>query len=234
MRVLFTREVERATPRTRRIRIDLDETPFPFRAGQAVVVGLQDSPIRQPYSIACSPRQAEEMRALELLVQIEDTGLPDPHLERAAPHTPLSVAGPFGTFGLPQFVTEPDVLFVAGGTGISPLRAMMWDVFDRQPDKRVSLLYSARSADEFAYEPELRDLAARDRLHLRMTVSRDESGRWTGLRGRIDAGLIAEMLRTSETRCAICGPRAMVDTAVMLLKAAGVTDEKIVTETFSG
>lgn len=229
---LLTREVMQSTPRTRLIRIALDDTPFPFRAGQAVLVGLKDSPVRQPYSIACSPRQAAEMHALELLVQIEETTTPDPHLERAAPNTPLTVDGPFGSFGLPDATVESDVLFIAGGTGISPLRAMMWDVFDRQPNTRVSLIYSARSADEFAYQAELRDLAARDRLNLRLTVSRDENNRWQGLRGRIDAGLIADVLRSSETRCAVCGPRAMVDAATALLTAAGVSPEKIATETF--
>jgi ferredoxin-NADP reductase len=232
VRVLPVRDVLRATPRTRIIVIDLGETPFIFRAGQAVRAGLEGIGVPQPYSIACSPDQAESMRAIELLVQLDSTNPADPHLELVAPGTRLAIEGPFGSFALPKSIPERDVLFVAGGTGIAPLRSMIHDVLARGDERRMSLVYSARSANEFAYESELRALAEAKRLNLHLTVTRDDVRDWTGWRGRIDAARIAGMLQTPETRCVICGPPAMVDAVITLLGSAGISNDRIVTETF--
>lgn len=233
MPALSVRDVFSATPRTRIVRLDLNRTPFSFRAGQAVLVGLADSTLRKPYSIACSPAQAIELDALELLVQIDEPDEPDPHIDRVTPGTLLAVEGPFGTFSLPVTLPERDLLFVAGGTGIAPLRAMLWEALDDDVDRRLTLLYSARSADEFAYEAELRELAALGRIALHQTITRDDAG-WTGARGRINAGTIAAALRTPATRCALCGPPAMIAAVTALLKAAGVSEDRVLTETFVG
>jgi ferredoxin-NADP reductase len=233
VRVLETRDIIRSTPRTRILRFDLSGAPFPFEAGQAVTVGLHDATLRNPYSIACSPRQAATTQLLELLVQIDDSGAPDPHLERLTPGALVDVEGPFGTFGLPRHVEEHDILFVAGGTGIAPLRSMLWDTIERGHANRVALIYSARSPDEFAYEDELRQLAAEGRLDLRLTVTREDRLGWLGPRGRIDAALVQSVVRTPDTRCVLCGPPAMLHAITALLAAVGVSSEKIVTETFA-
>jgi len=223
----------RATPRTRIIRLDLGAGPFPFAAGQAAVIGRPGSPLRKPYSIASSPRQAADAHTLEFLVQIDDADEDAPHLEEMSIGTPLAVDGPFGTFTLPVDLDTRDVLLVAGGTGIAPLRSMLWDLLERQADIRLALVYSARSADEFAYESELRDRAAERRVDVRFTVTREGKEQWLGPRGRIDARLIQSVVHTTETRCAICGPPGMVNSVTKLLVAAGISPERILTESFS-
>lgn len=233
MRVLTTREVVRATPRTRIVRLDLGSDGFSFAAGQAVLVGLHDSPTRRPYSIACSPRQAAESRSLELLVQVDSPDVDDPHLERLSPGSVVDVEGPFGTFGLPADIEEGDILFVAGGTGIAPLRSMLWDSIEHRPSTHLTLIYSVRSADEIAYEGELGELANEGRLDLRITITRDDPASWLGPRGRVNAALIHSVIRTPETRCVLCGPQGMISDVTGLLIAAGVPTDKILTETFS-
>jgi ferredoxin-NADP reductase len=230
--VLPTRDVVQATPRTRNITVDLGGTPFAFSAGQAVFAGLADGNLRRPYSIACSPSRARASNALELLVQIDDHAAPDPHLERAAPGTPLRIEGPFGSFGLPSPIPEPRILFIAGGTGIAPLRSMMWETLDSGARVRLGLVYSARSPEEFAYRDELTQLATDGRIELLLTITRGAGTVWQGGRGRIDPVLIRSMLQTEETRCVVCGPPALVTDATALLKAAGVADSRIVSEAF--
>jgi glycine betaine catabolism B len=233
VRVLHTQEVTRATPRTRIVRIGLDSEPFPFAAGQAVIVGVHGTTVRRPYSIACSPQQAAASNALELLVQLDDTDSADPHLEQLAPGTVVDVDGPLGSFGLPPALGDEDILLVAGGTGIAPLRSMLWDTIEHRPGNHVSLIYSVRSADEVAYEHELRQLSERGRLDLRVTITRDGPEHWLGPRGRIDAPLIASVVRTLETQCLLCGPPAMIKDVTALLIAAGISGDSILTETFS-
>ena len=228
--VLPARSVLRATPRTRVIRIDLGSQSFPFTAGQAVFAGLAEGSVRRPYSIACSPGQATRQNAIELLVQIDDHNAPDPHLERVEPGTLLSIQGPFGSFSLREF-HSPSLLLVAGGTGIAPLRSMMWDVLERTNGMKIALLYSARTPDEFAYREELQALASERRISLVMTVTRDLESSWPGPRGRVNHDLITGILKEPDTQCVICGPAALVADTTALLRKLGVRE--IVTETYS-
>jgi ferredoxin-NADP reductase len=231
--VLPVREIVRATPRTRIITVDLAESDFSFRAGQAVFAGLADGALRRPYSIACSPGQAGRTNALELLVLIDDHEAPDPHLERAVSGTPLRIEGPFGSFGVPSPLPERQLLLIAGGTGIAPLRSIMWDTLEHDGSVAITLLYSARAPEEFAYLDELRALAAGDRIRLTLTVTRDYALPWIGSRGRMDVALVTSSLTTTETRCVVCGPPALVADARDLLREAGVASERIATETYA-
>ena len=225
------RQVTDATPRTRVISLDLCDAEFAFAAGQAVMLGLHGSPLRKPYSIASAPWELSKTGTLQVLAQIEDAGGLDPHLELAEPGTQLDLEGPFGTFGLPADETVP-LLFVAGGTGIAPLRSMLIERLSRPARVPVSLIYSARSAEEFAFRAELDALTAAGRIAAHFTVTRDESGTWPGRRGRIDGGLLKDALPSVQSLCLVCGPPQLVADASALLIALGVAEERILIEKY--
>lgn len=225
------RHVSNATPRTRLIHLDFASHSFSFTAGQAVMVGLQGSPLRKPYSIASAPWELEKTGVLQLLAQIDDTGSLDPHLELAAPGTLLDLDGPFGTFGLPPEFDDVPLLLVAGGTGIAPLRSILMERLSRPRVPAIAVVYSARSAEEFAYRPELDAMAKAGRITLLLTVSRQD-GVWDGRRGRIDEALLKDALPSIEACCLICGPPQLVSDANGLLAKLGVKPERIRTEKY--
>lgn len=241
MITLPVREVVFATPRARGISLELGDATFPFNAGQAVMVGLNGSPLRKPYSIASAPWEVAKTGVMQLLIQIDDSAL-DPHLERATPGTRVDVDGPFGTFGLPPGDGMEPLLFVAGGTGIAPLRSMLMERLThggRSPAfaeasarQAISVIYSARAAEEFAFRPELDALEKAGRIAAHFTVTRDDGGAWPGRRGRIDHGLIEKALPSPEARCLICGPPQMVADAKDWLEKIGVPAERILTEQY--
>ena len=72
----------------------------------------------------------------------------------------LGIQGPFGSFLFPRAPPERHFLFIAGGTGIAPIRAMIRQALLRGQEGRMRLLYSAKTADDFAYLPELGEMAA--------------------------------------------------------------------------
>ena len=225
------RQITRATPRIRILNLDLRTTDFPFAAGQAVMLGLHGSPLRKPYSIASSPWEVVKSGIMQVLVQVEDSGGLDPHLELASPGTMLDLEGPFGSFGLPERVDRP-LLFVAGGTGIAPLRSMLIEHLSRPTRHPVALVYSARAVDEFAFRPELAALESAGRISSYFTVTREEPPDWKGRRGRISEALLKEALPSADACCLICGPPQLVSDASTLLRQLGVSAESILTEKY--
>jgi NAD(P)H-flavin reductase len=223
-------DVAQATPRSVLLALDLHDTSFEFKAGQAVVVGAHGQAHRRPYSIASSPESAADMNALELLVGLDHEGSAGPHFSSLARGTLFDVEGPIGTFTFPPALTHRRLLFVAGGTGIAPLRAMLDHALRVHPAERISLLYSARRADEFAFMPELRAHEAAGRLELHPTVTRDDV-EWAGGRGRIGRSHFEAVLHDRlDTLCFICGPGSLVAEAVATLTELGVPRAAIRTE----
>lgn len=225
------RHVTIATPRTRLISLDLAGQAFAFVAGQAVMVGLHHSPIRKPYSIASAPWEVQNTGLLQLLAQIDDTGSPDPHLELAAPGTLMDVDGPFGTFGVPAESNDAPLMFVAGGTGIAPLRSMLMERLARPSAPRISVIYSVRTPDEFAYRMELEALATAGRIALHLTVTRPDDV-WQGRRGRIDAIALKQALPEGDPLVLVCGPPPLIVSVTEWLVELGVDPDRILIEKF--
>ena len=225
------RHVANATPRTRIIGLDLGDTPFPFSAGQAVMVGLHDSPLRKPYSIASAPWEFGKTGVLHLLAQVDESGALDPHLELAAPGTLIDLEGPFGAFELPPALADQPLLFVAGGTGVAPLRSILMERLSQPRVPPISLVYSARSPEQFAYLSELDAMAKAGRINLMLTVSRVGDG-WEGRLGRIDEGLLRTALPSPDACCLICGPPQLVSDTTELLLRIGVSADRILTEKY--
>ncbi|HEV8318856.1 MAG TPA: FAD-dependent oxidoreductase [Vicinamibacterales bacterium] len=219
-----------ATPRSRLVTLDLQGTAFTFLAGQAVVVGGHGQPLRRPYSIACSPERAGEIAGLELLVGLDASGAAGPHLTAMVPGSPIDVQGPLGAFTFPESLTHRRLLFVAGGTGIAPLRSMLDHALRKHPAEQISLLYSARRADEFAFIEELRAYEDASLIELHPTVTRNDH-KWKGGRGRIGRSHFEAVLHDRlDTLCFICGPPTLVNEAVTTLTALGVPRTAIRTE----
>jgi NAD(P)H-flavin reductase len=224
-------DVVAATPRSRLLTIDLGGRAFDFLPGQAMMVGAHGRSERRPYSIACSPQRAAEQGQIELLIGVEPSGALGANLAPASPGMLLDLEGPMGMFTFPAEPAQHFLLFVAGGTGIAPLRAMLDHALRLRPAPRISLLYSARSRDEFAFIDELRAHAAAGILELHQTVTRDEGGDWPGKRGRIGrAHFEAVLHEPSDTLTFVCGPTAFVDESVATLRMLGVPETHIRTE----
>lgn len=221
------RDVAAATPRAQTVRIDLQGTSFPYLAGQAVMVAAHGQPRRRPYSIATGPEECARATSLELLVGVDAEGRPGPHLS-LEPGTLVDVEGPFGQFTFPVQPDERRFLFIAGGTGISPLRAMLHHALT-VPHDEIGLLYSARTPSEFAYERELRSLADQGRIELQLRVTR-EADEWSGTRGRIGRTDLAPLVHGQATLCFVCGPPALVQEIPQLLEELGVPRRRIKTE----
>ncbi len=226
MRSLPIRDVVAATPRARIVRLDLGGEPFLYQPGQAVLVGSHGQDRRRPYSIASAPEDAQREDCLELLIGVDPEGAAGPHLTLEA-RTLVDIDGPLGRFTFPDSPDEQRFVFIAGGTGIAPLRAMMRHALHGR-HRQIGVLYSARSPGEFAYEAELRDLARDGRIELKQTITREVGSKsWTGPRGRIGRADLAPLVHDPATLCFVCGPPALVEEMPKLLEELGVPRARI-------
>ena len=225
--VVPAREMIDATPRSKILRLALEQ-PFTYLAGQAVMIGRLGQTLRKPYSIANAPEQAERDKTLELLVQVTETRSAGVHLDGIEPGTPVGLEGPLGSFQLPESFTESNLLFVAGGTGIAPLRAMLWHVLLTKPATHIGVLYSARTPDEFAYAGELQQLATAGTITLQRTVTRgNPDEEWSGGRGRLALDHFGAMIPNAETLCFMCGPPSLIQDAESHLLKLGIEERRI-------
>lgn len=228
----FTRpivSVALATPRARIVRVDVRGLEFSFEPGQAIWISAHGQTSRKPYSIASSPEDVARDAELELLVGVDASGEAGPHLP-LVPGTMLDIDGPLGRFTFPAEPAAQRFLFIAGGTGISPLRSMLRHSLNVR-HVEIGLMYSARQPDEFAYAQELQAMAKAGTIELRMTVTRDvERTDWSGTRGRITRDDLAPLVHDGRTLCFVCGPPALVNEMPKLLYQLGVKRDLVRTE----
>jgi NAD(P)H-flavin reductase len=228
MLTLPIRDTEPATPRAHIIRLDLQGQPFTYRAGQAAYLQPAGADKRRPYSIASAPEETAQHDQLEFLVQTDVTGASGLVPELIRPGTLATVDGPLGSFVFPaEHPVEQNFLFIAGGTGIAPLRSMLWHTLLAERPGRIGLVYSVRSPEELAYRQEFEKLDRQGRVTFRHTVTRSASDGWTGRQGRIDAAALKDMVDPGNTLCFVCGPPALVGDIRPRLNALGVRDEQI-------
>ena len=219
-------DISIATPRARIVHVDLQGTAFPFQPGQAVWIGAHGQDQRKPYSIASSPEDVTREGRLELLVGLDETGDAGDHFPLVV-GTQLDIDGPVGRFTFPDPPMESRFLFIAGGTGISPLRSMLRHSLV-VPHAEIGVMYSARSPEEFAYAGELEEMAKAGTIELRMTVTRDAApGDWTGRRGRITRADLQPLVHDGHTLCFVCGPPSLVSEMPQVLETLGVPRERV-------
>jgi phenol hydroxylase P5 protein len=217
-----------ATPTTRIVRVALDGAPFGDRAGQAASITVQPGEAPTPYSLASAPRETEATGYLEFLVKVDGSNRFGARVSGLEPGIPLILSRPAGRFTLPDSAAEQPLLFIAGGTGIAPLRSMILECVNSGRRGGLALVYSARTPEEFAYADQLRALDDAGKLALTLTLTGDARD-WRHARGRAGDRHLAE-LATPNTMAFICGPPSMVTDIPQALVRLGVPREQIKTE----
>jgi len=222
--------VRRATTTTRVVRVDLDGAPFRYVAGQAAVLGVAGQSGTVPYSIASAPEETAKYGWLEFLIKIEASGRWGHRFDRLGRGMRVTLGGPLGIFTFPDSPQEQRFLFIAGGTGIAPVRSMLAHIERARVPGRCRLLYSARTPHDFPYLSELRARVAEERLELTLTATREVGARWGGERGRIDGTRLAALVDHPETLCFVCGPAAMMHDVPLMLMGLGIAKPRIFVE----
>ena len=201
--------------------ITIPDLSFSFAAGQFMMLSMtQDRGLARAFSICSGPEKKNE---LEFCMKINYPSVVSEKLEHAPLETKVYVKGPFGGFKL-QPVTK-DIVFIAGGTGIAPLRSMLHEVVRQKVTVEIWCFYRFKTEEEYLFKEELEALAKKNKkFHLIPSVSLPKTA-WKGETERIQ-NIIAKYIKTpSAVDCYICGPPPMVKDLMDTLPKLGFPED---------
>ncbi len=139
----------------------------------------------------------------------------------------ITMRGPFGTNWPVQAAKGGDVLLVAGGIGLAPLRPVIYHILRHRTDYgRLVILYGARSPKELLFGKELRNWAKFPDTQVLTTVDYGAPS-WRGNVGVVTKLFRLAKLQPERSLAMMCGPEIMMRLSVRELQARKIADEQI-------
>ncbi|NUR94817.1 MAG: FAD/NAD(P)-binding protein [Kribbellaceae bacterium] len=196
----------------------IDQPLAPFRPGQFAMLyayGVGEVPI----SISGVGDDGT------LLHTVRSVGAVSRALHDAQPGTVIGVRGPFGTTW--DLASGNDLVVVAGGVGLAPLRPVVLAALARRSAyRRVVLIAGARTPDEFLFRKELDSWAAGDGLEVELTIDSPAAG-WDGTVGFVTEPLARLGIDPERTVALLCGPEPMMRFSARVLLRGQVPADRI-------
>jgi len=198
-----------------------DGAPLAWQPGQFTMLhafGIGEAPI----SISGDPGRPDRLEHT-----IRNAGSVTAALVAAGPGTVLGVRGPFGTGWDVGRGRGGDVVFIAGGIGLAPLRPAILELIAQRTDyDRVVLLYGARTPEDILFTDDLRTWAERNGIVVEVTVDNGQHA-W---RGRV--GLVTHLVTRAgfdavRALALVCGPEVMMRHCAQALSDRGVRPERL-------
>lgn len=223
IRQFTVRRVHRETLDTFSLELEpaTGDREFRFRPGQfnmLYVYGVGEVPI----SISGDPGKPRA-----LVHTTRGVGTVTKAMRRLKVGDMLGVRGPFGTIWPAEEAVENDVVIVAGGIGLAPLRPVLYHILHhRERYGKVVLLYGTRTPEDILFRKELERWRARFDLDIHITVDR-AIGSWHG-----NVGVVTSLIGRSPfdpLHCVamVCGPEIMMRFTMLELEKRGVTDDRL-------
>ncbi len=189
---------------------------FSFLPGQFVMVevpGFGEVPI----SISGSP---SNKGFIELCIR--RAGTVTSMLHRARPGARVGVRGPFGTFFPLERMKGHDILLIAGGLGLAPLRAPIFAVTENRADYRqVHILYGTKDPSQLLFDYQYDQWRRIDGVNLAIIVEKADPG-WKGEVGMVTKLLDELAFEPAHTYAIVCGPPVMFKFVCGKLSKMGV------------
>lgn len=202
-------------------------------------------PVTRAYSISNRP---QDTAAGRIVMNIR-LALPPPSIAHAPPgivsswlfslqeNSPVSVSGPFGSFRIQD--TDREMIFIGGGVGMAPLRAMIFEQLEHVgTDRKMSFWYGARNRAELLYTDEF-DRLASQHANFDWTVALsdpDPADHWAGAVGFVhDVALeryLGEHAAPEDCEYYLCGPPLMIRAVFSMLDDLGVDPDHIFNDDF--
>jgi NAD(P)H-flavin reductase len=139
----------------------------------------------------------------------------------------LALRGPFGTEWPIGEAEGRDVVIVAGGIGLAPLRPAIYQVVHhRDRFRRAVLFYGARTPEDLIFRKDLENWRKRFDLHVYVTVDRGDAA-WRGYVGVVTTLIHRAPFEPPNSTAFVCGPEVMIRFTALELQRMGVTPDRM-------
>ncbi len=227
-------EIRQETETTKTLRlVSKDGHLPPFLAGQYINLFVEIGGVRtsRPYSISSTPNQTA---FYDITIRRVAEGFVSTYLlDEVNVGDRFTSSAPTGLFHHNPLFHGNDLVFLAGGSGITPFMSMIREVTDCNLKRNIHLIYGNFSEQDIVFNDELSD---RESHHDNLTVSRvisDPTSSFSGLKGFITADLIKKLTQPIEQKTFyVCGPEAMYRFVLVELENMGIPKRKIRVEVF--
>jgi Na+-transporting NADH:ubiquinone oxidoreductase subunit F len=213
-------------------------------AGWPALKSASSKPVTRAYSIASRPEDAGRI-VFNIRLAVPPAGreadippgVVSSFLFSLKPGDTVEVGGPFGEFHVQP--SQRDIVFIGGGVGMAPLRAMIHEQIGLGTTRRMSYFYGARTMADLFYVEEFELIAAQYPSFTWTPALSDpaHSDRWTGATGFVhDVVRRALALHPAPEECEyyLCGPPVMISAVLAMLDRLGVEPHSIYNDDFGG
>lgn len=206
-----------------------------WRAAGSLAVLANDAPVRRSYSVSVPVECASgQLTFLVRFMPGERPGRGSGYMYTLKAGDEVQFSGPFGDFALKPGGREK--VFIGGGAGMAPLRAMVHDLLVKGATEPLHFWYGARSRRDAPYVDEMQGFASKHpNFHWHLVLS-DDAGEEGGRRELVHDAIVDGLLRTHpdvrSLEFYVCGPPAMLAATRTMLRSLGVSDENIAYDDF--
>ena len=231
---LYVSEILEETASSRTLRLVADDGYLPpFQAGQYINLFVKLAGIRtaRPYSIASPPTQTAYY---DITVRRVDDGFVSNYLlDDVTLGARFESTSPAGQFYHNPLFHGDDLVFLAGGSGITPLMSMIREVTDRALGRKITLVYGSRNPEDIIFRKELEDRATRHDNLTFIPVISEPPPEYSGHSGFITADLLEKLIGdTAGKMFYVCGPEAMYEFCLPELEKLGIANRRVRVELF--
>ncbi|HEX5035573.1 MAG TPA: FAD-binding oxidoreductase [bacterium] len=214
------------TPTVRTFRLRFPEGKWiPFKAGQFCMVHVPkngEKPLKKAYSICSSPF---ETGYLDLCIKLVEGGFATNWFWTLKEGDPITVTIPYGGFVLKEPV-ENDLVFVATGTGLAPLRSMLRVLLRDGFQKPILLIFGVRYENEVLYSDEFRELEKKhSNFKFIPTISRPKA--WKGEVGYVQEKLKKYVIDPAGKQIYVCGLVPMIEAVQKAAEEIGFDKKQV-------
>lgn len=202
---------------------NLEDVPFKYKAGQYVVISMlvNGEKVSRCYSICSNPNKGKLKVGVK---RVKGGKLSNTIIDNLKKGIHVNVSGPFGEFQFKKNVIIENHVFIAGGSGITPILAIVEKILEDKINN-VVLIYGCRSSKDVMFYERLKELEKQYSNQFRLLITYDILTK--EYQEKMLSGL------TDKSGFYLCGPKLMMEASKQALRFLEVDEKHIVIEDFA-
>jgi Na+-transporting NADH:ubiquinone oxidoreductase subunit F len=207
-----------------------------YRAGQYIQFQVPEyelsaESVYRAYSMASQPSRKDEV---ELEIRLVPNGICTTYVfEHLGEGDKVTINGPYGDFRLSD--SESKILFIAGGSGMAPIKSMLNDMLENNNQREVRYFFGARAVRDLFLVDEMKEIEKK-LPNFKFIPALSEplpEDNWDGETGLITDVLDRHISSGDNTEGYLCGSPGMIDAAIAVLSKKGIGEDKIFYDKFA-